>query len=51
MASPLETDRLHEEHGLALDAQKGDREAFTVLAGKYYDRLYRWLLPPQMYRR
>jgi len=43
LASPLETDRLHEEHGLALDAQKGDREAFTVLAGKYYDRLYRWL--------
>jgi len=43
LASPLESDRLQEEHRLALEAQKGDREAFAVLAGTYYDRLYRWL--------
>ena len=34
---------MQEEHRLALEAQKGDREAFAVLAGTYYDRLYRWL--------
>lgn len=39
----LDSDRLHEEHLLALEAQKGDREAFAALAATYYDRLYRWL--------
>lgn len=34
---------LTEEHVLIHRAQKGDREAFTVLVEKYWDRLYRWL--------
>jgi RNA polymerase sigma-70 factor, ECF subfamily len=43
LASPTESDHLMDEHRLALDAQQGDREAFAVLAGAYYDRLHRWL--------
>lgn len=44
MASPADSDRLlDEERRLALDAQKGDRDAFATLARAYYDRLYRWL--------
>src|SRR5262245_27517675 len=44
LASPADSDRLlQEERRLALEAQKGDRDAFAALARAYYDRLYRWL--------
>jgi RNA polymerase sigma-70 factor (ECF subfamily) len=32
-----------EEDRLVRAAQKGDRQAFAVLAERYWDRLYRWL--------
>ena len=32
-----------EEHLLIHSAQQGDRQAFTVLVERYWDRLYRWL--------
>jgi RNA polymerase sigma-70 factor (ECF subfamily) len=34
---------LDEEHMLIHRAQQGDRQAFAVLAERYWDRLYRWL--------
>jgi RNA polymerase sigma-70 factor (ECF subfamily) len=34
---------LNEEHMVIHSAQQGDREAFAVLAERYWDRLYRWL--------
>src|SRR5438045_2565424 len=44
LASPADSDRLlDQERCLALDAQKGDRDAFAALASSYYERLYRWL--------
>jgi RNA polymerase sigma-70 factor (ECF subfamily) len=34
---------LLEEHRLVCRAQEGDRQAFTTLVERYWDRLYRWL--------
>ncbi len=34
---------LPDEHGLIERAQRGSREAFTLLVEHYWDRLYRWL--------
>ena len=44
MASPEDADvLLDEEHMLIHSAQQGNRQAFAVLAERYWDRLYRWL--------
>jgi RNA polymerase sigma-70 factor (ECF subfamily) len=44
VASPEDLDvLLDEEHMLIHSAQQGNRQAFAVLAERYWDRLYRWL--------